>query len=92
MSWRRTKFWQTKGGGGFFRRFFLYLLVFHAVILFAEASESPDRECCENPMYTFDLPPAGGPGLFTTFMPPYLRTYEPPEQPDLPEVPDVPGE
>ena len=55
------------------------------------ASESPDRECCENPMYTFDLPSGA---VFTTFAPPYdIRhmTYEPPELPDLPEVPEVPG-
>ena len=54
----------------------------------ARASESPDRDCCDNPQYTsFDLPP---PQMFTTIAPPY-RTYEPPEQPDFPDLPEVPG-
>ena len=47
------------------------------------ASEFPDRECCDNPLYKFD--PDTNPR--TTFQPPRL-TYSPPEVPDFPEFPD----
>ena len=52
------------------------------------ASESPDRECCENPLYTFDSP-AGAGGEVSTYRPlTDIITYQPPEEP---EVPDYPG-
>ena len=65
------------------------LLVLVMLVTGSGASESPDRECCENPLYTFPDPNAAA----TTYRPPVF-TYRPPEEPDLyppPEVPDFPG-
>ena len=77
LSWRRTISTCS--------RLVLSYLILCSVC--ARASESPDRECCENPLYTFDTPDK----VVTTYTPP-LFTYRPPEEPDVyPEVPDIPG-
>ena len=77
LSWRRTNY-------SAFRFFTFYLVLIQPTVY---GSESPDRECCENPLYTFDNPER----VVTTFSPPAL-TYRPPEEPDIyPEVPDLPG-
>ena len=56
------------------------------------ASESPDRECCDGPVYKLDPPGSGHHNLYPSY------NYPPPEVPDFPEYgpheqmpPRVPG-
>ena len=78
LSWRRTIY-------SAFRFFTFYLVLIQPSVVYG--SESPDRECCENPLYTFDTPDR----VVATYSPPAM-TYRPPEEPDIyPEVPDLPG-
>ena len=68
----------------FFRLIF-FLISFNPVLI--SASEFPQRECCDNPLYKFDPPPSH---TRTTFLPPRIA-YPPPEVPDFPEYgPEVP--
>jgi len=68
----------------FFRLIFI-LISFSPVLI--SASEFPQRECCDNPLYKFDPPPSQ---TRTTFLPPRIA-YPPPEVPDFPEYgPEVP--
>jgi hypothetical protein len=60
----------------------LGLLVLLTSLQSLGASEFPDRECCDNPLYKFDPPFLSQ----TTFLPPRM-TYSPPEVPDFPEYP-----
>jgi len=63
----------------------LLLISFSPMLVFA--SEFPQRECCDNPLYKFDPPPTE---TRTTFLPPRIA-YPPPEVPDFPEYgPEVP--
>merc|ERR1719412_1446146 len=66
------------------------VLVTFLIIRPVSASEFPDRECCDNPLYKFDPPGSVDRGP-VTFTPPRM-TYSPPEVPDFPEFapPEVP--
>ena len=71
----------------------LLMLLLLVLVPGAGSSESPERECCENPAYNFQ----DGGGVVTTAGPPpppahHQHAYSPPEEPDmLPEVPELPG-
>lgn len=68
----------------FFRSILLLISLSPMLI---SASEFPQRECCDNPLYKFDPPPSE---TRTTFLPPRIA-YPPPEVPDFPEYgPEVP--
>jgi len=68
----------------FFRSILLLLSICPMLVF---ASEFPQRECCDNPLYKFDPPPSN---TRTTFLPPRIA-YPPPEVPDFPEYgPEVP--
>jgi len=63
------------------------LLLISLSPMLVSASEFPQRECCDNPLYKFDPPPTE---TRTTFLPPRIA-YPPPEVPDFPEYgPEVP--
>jgi hypothetical protein len=80
LSWRRTL---TRGA-----LLPTWLLPLLFILQVVSASESPERECCENPSYNFQEPGRG----FLTTPPVPSHTYSPPEEPDmLPEVPELPG-
>ena len=91
LSWRRTlretrvlvTAWQRTA------RLTGWLLLLLVLLPAVTASESPERECCENPSYNFQ---EAGRGVMTTPSAPAHHTYSPPEEPDmLPEVPELPG-
>jgi len=64
-----------------------WLLILLLAVRGAGGSESPERECCENPAYNFQEA-----GRATPSSPPAAHTYSPPEEPDMPpEVPELPG-
>jgi len=52
------------------------------------ASESPDRECCDNPNNPYNFDAQGVPGRPISFRPP-LQTFAPPEVPDYPDSPHL---